>query len=158
MSWCTYPAALFGVVLLSSYSIPLAIAESPFLVKEVVLSKSVENRIPIGVFSPSAYCEKDKNRTTAIPIVETSQTSEIFMWVKVQSSRTGQIRHSWHQQIEESWSKVSEINLPIRPSSGYRMWSKKTIHPERHRGEWMVVLSPADQPERVLCITRFTVR
>lgn len=133
-------------------------AESDFHVEKVVLSKDVTNRNPEGIFSPPAYCEKDKNGQAAIPVVKTSQTSLVILWTKVAATTKGTLRHSWHHQIEGTWTKVSEVNLSIRPSSGYRMWSLKSLKPEVHTGEWMVVVAPSNKPEEILCITRFTVK
>lgn len=133
-------------------------AESDFHIEKVVLSKSVTNRNPQGIFSPPAYCEKDKNGQAAIPIVKTSQTSLVIFWTKVMATTKGTLRHSWHHQIDGTWTKVSEVNLTIRPSSGYRMWSLKSLKPNVHTGEWMVVVAPSHQPEKILCITRFTVQ
>jgi hypothetical protein len=133
-------------------------AESDFHVEKVVLSKDVANRNPEGIFSPPAYCEKDKNGQAAIPVVKTSQTSLVMLWTKVAATTKGTLRHSWHHQIEGTWTKVSEVNLSIRPSSGYRMWSLKSLRPVVHTGEWMVVVAPSNKPEEILCITRFTVK
>ncbi len=133
-------------------------AESDFHVEKVVISKNVANRNPEGIFSPSAYCEKDKNGQAAIPVVQTVQTSQVVFWTKVAAAKNGELRHSWHHQFEGTWTKVSEVNLSIRPSSGYRMWSLKSLKPEIHTGEWMVVVAPSNAPEEILCITRFTVR
>ena len=143
-----------GMILLHS---PLH-AEPDFHVKEVVISKDVANRNPEGIFSPSAYCEKDKNGQTAIPIVKTTQTSQVVFWTKVATASKGILRHSWHHQIEGTWIKVSEVNLAILPSSGYRMWSLKSLKPGIHTGEWMIVVAPSNTPEEILCITRFTVQ
>lgn len=132
-------------------------AGSDFQVEKVVISKHVANRNPEGIFSPSAYCEKDKNGQAAIPVVKSSQTSKVFFWTKVIAATKGTLRHSWHHQIEGTWTKVSEVNLSIRPSSGYRMWSLKSLKPEIHVGEWMIVVSLSNTPEEILCITRFTV-
>ena len=126
--------------------------------EKVVLAQDVTNRNPEGIFSPPAYCEKDKNGQAAIPIVKTSQTSLVILWTKVVAATNGNLRHSWHHKINGTWTKVSEVNLSIRPSSGYRMWSLKTLKPEIHVGEWMVVVSPSSQPGKILCITRFTVK
>ena len=133
-------------------------AESDSHVEKVVLSKDVANRNPEGIFSPPAYCEKDKNGQAAIPVVKTSQTSLVMLWTKVAATTKGTLRHSWHHQIDGTWTKVSEVNLSIRPSSGYRMWSLKSLKPEVHTGEWMVVVAPSNKPEEILCITRFTVK
>ncbi len=132
-------------------------AGSDFQVEKVVISKHVANRNPAGIFSPSAYCEKDKNGQAAIPVVKSSQTSKVFFWTKVIATTKGTLRHSWHHQIEGTWKKVSEVNLSIRPSSGYRMWSLKSLKPEIHTGEWMIVVAPSHTPEEILCITRFRV-
>ena len=133
-------------------------AQSDFVVHKVVLSKHIQNRNPEGIFTPPAYCEKDKNGQASIPIIQASQASEVFLWVKVEANITGKIRHSWHFQIEGTWTKVSEVNLSVRPSPGYRTWSKKRLRPKGATGDWMVVISPSKEPERVLCITRFSVK
>ena len=133
-------------------------AESDFHVEKVVLSKDVANRNPEGVFGPPAYCEKDKNGQAAIPVVKTSQTSKVVLWTKVVATTNGTLRHSWHHQVDGIWTKVSEVNLSIRPSLGYRMWSLKSLKPTIHAGEWMVVVAPSKEPERILCITRFRVQ
>ena len=148
--------ALSSIVL--TMSLGLVHAEPDFQIKKVVFSKDVTDRNPKGIFSPSAYCEKDKNGHAAIPIVKTSQASKVVFWTKVTAAINGTLRHSWHHQIDGIWRMVSEVNLSIRPSSGYRMWSLKSLKPEIHTGEWMVVVAPSNEPEKILCITRFTVQ
>lgn len=138
--------------------IPTAYAESEFHVEKIVISKKVTNRNPEGIFSPPAYCEKDTTGQAAIPVVKTSKTSQVVLWAKVAATTRGTLRHSWHHQINGTWTKVSEVNLSIYPSSGYRMWSLKSLKPEIHTGEWMVVIAPSNAPEKILCITRFTVQ
>lgn len=133
-------------------------AEPDFQVAKVIIAKDVINRNPEGIFSPPAYCEKDKNGQAAIPVIRTSQTRFVMFWTKVVAKTRGKLRHSWHHQIEGIWKKVSEVNLSIRPSPGYRMWSKKSLKPEVHNGEWMVVVAPSDQPTKIICITRFKVQ
>ena len=145
-----------GMVLMMTFS--LVQAESDFHVEKVVLSKDVTNRNPEGIFTPPAYCEKDKDGQAAIPVVKTSQTSKVILWTKVAATSKGILRHSWHHQIDGTWTMISEVNLSISPSSGYRMWSLKSLKPEVHTGEWMVVVAPSNHPERILCITRFTVQ
>ncbi len=149
---------LLGIVLWISLTLASALAETGFLVEQVVLSKEVHNRNPQGMFSHPAYCEKDKNGQAAIPVVQTSKTSQVVLWIKVKATTKGKIRHSWHHQTNGVWTKISEVNIPIRPSSGYRMWSIKTLRPHLHTGEWMIVVAPSSEPDRILCITRFTVK
>ena len=151
-----FMCALNSMVL--TMALGLVHAESNFQVKKIAFSKDVTDRNPKGVFSPPAYCEKDKNAQAAIPIVKTSQTSKVVFWTKVAAAIKGTLRHSWHHQINGTWVKVSEVNLSIRPSSGYRMWSLKSLKPEIHTGEWMVVVAPSSEPEKILCITRFRVQ
>lgn len=148
----------WGMGLLLSLMISPALAQSDFLVEKVVLAKGVENRNPEGIFTPPAYCEKDKNGQAAIPVVQTSQTSQVVFWTKIEATTTGKIRHSWHHQTDGTWTKISEVNIPVRPSSGYRIWSMKSLHPDLHTGEWMIVVAPSNEPNRILCIARFTVK
>ncbi len=133
-------------------------AEPAFHVQKVVIAKAVTNRNPQGIFTPSAYCEKDKNGQAAIPIVKASGTPKVYFWTQVASKKRGTLRHSWHHQIEGTWTKVAEVTLSIRPSPGYRMWSLKSLKPEIHKGEWMIVVAPTHSPEKIICITRFTVQ
>ena len=125
---------------------------------DVALAPSVQNREPIESFSPSAHCEKDKNGKTAIPTIDSSETNQVFFWTRLSSSTDGKIRHAWHLQKDEGWQVIAEVDLSIRASSSYRMWSSKTLRPDLHIGEWMIVVSPADQPEQILCISRFSIQ
>jgi len=147
-----------GLFLSLTITPALVLAQPDFLVKTVVLSKEVDNRNPRGIFTPPAYCEKDKNGQAAIPVVQTSQASQVVFWTKVEATTTGKLRHSWHHQTDGAWTKISEVNIPVRPSSGYRMWSLKSLHPDLHTGEWMIVVAPSNEPDRILCIARFTVK
>lgn len=148
----------WGIGFLLGLTVAPVLAKTDFLVEKVVLSKEVNNRNPQGIFSPPAYCEKDKNGQAAIPVVQTSQTSQVVFWLKVEATTTGKLRHSWHHQTDGGWTKISEVNIPVRPSSGYRMWSMKSLRPHLHTGEWMIVVAPSNEPDRILCIARFTVK
>lgn len=134
------------------------LAQADFLVKTVVLSKDVKKRTPQGIFLPPAYCEKDKNGQAAIPEVQTSKTSHVIFWTKIEATSTGKIRHSWHHKTDGTWTKISEVDIPIQPSPGYRMWSSKSLNPDLHIGEWMIVVAPSKEPDRIICIARFTVK
>ncbi|GJL57501.1 MAG: hypothetical protein NPIRA03_03580 [Nitrospirales bacterium] len=147
-----------GIGLLIGLAGAPLLAQADFVVKTVVLSKEVNKRDPQGKFLPPAYCEKDKNGHAAIPVVQTSQTSQVIFWTKIEATTTGMIRHSWHLKTDGTWTKISEVDIPIRPSPGYRMWSMKSLHPDLHTGEWMIVVAPSKEPNRILCIARFTVK
>ncbi|MEO6203342.1 MAG: DUF2914 domain-containing protein [Nitrospirales bacterium] len=149
---------LRGIGLLIGLAGTPLLAQADFLVKTVVLSKEVNKRNPQGIFRPPAYCEKDKNGQAAIPVVQTSQTSQVIFWTKIEATTTGKIRHSWHHKINGTWTKISEVNISIQPSPGYRMWSMKSLLADLHTGEWMIVVAPSKEPDRILCITRFTVK
>lgn len=138
-------------------STPL-LAQTDFVVRTVVLSEEVNKRNPQGIFLPPAYCEKDKNGQAAMPVVQTSKTSQVIFWTKIEATTTGKIRHSWHHKTDGTWTKISEVDIAIQPSPGYRMWSMKSLHPDIHTGEWMIVVAPSKEPDRILCITRFTVK
>lgn len=135
-----------------------AFAQPDFLVEKVVVAKEVDQKNPKEIFSPPAYCEKDKNGQAAIPIIHASQTPRVFYWTKVKATTSGTLHHSWHHRTNGVWEKVSVVSLSVKPSSGYRMWSLKSLNPDIHTGEWMVVVAPSHEPERILCITRFTVK
>lgn len=133
-------------------------ADTDFTVQKIILSQDIADRNPEKAFFPPAYCEKDKNGKAAIPIVRSSQVSQVVLWTKVQSTTSGSILHTWHHQIDGTWTKVASVNLAIRPSPGFRTWSIHTLRPDQDQGEWMVVLAPSKEPNRVLCITRFSVQ
>ena len=147
-----------GIGLLIGVAGTPLLAQADFLVKNVALSKAVNQRNPQEIFLPPAYCEKDKNGQAAIPVVQTSQTSHVVFWTKIEATTIGTIRHSWHHKTDGAWAKISEVDIPIQPSPGYRMWSMKSLHPDLHTGEWMIVVAPLKEPDRILCIARFTVK
>ena len=153
------PLSWIVILLVSLLHSSLAWADYEML--DVALAPSVQNREPVEAFSPSAHCEKDKNGKTgktAIPTIDSSETDKVFFWTRLSSATEGKIRHAWHLQKDEGWEVIAEVDLSIRTSSSYRMWSSKTLRPDLHIGEWMIVVSPADQPERILCITRFSIQ
>jgi hypothetical protein len=147
-----------GIGIWLSLTITPALAQPDFYVDKVVLSKEIEKRDPKGIFHPPAYCEKDKNGQAAIPVIPISQTSQAMFWTKIAATTPGKIRHSWHHQIDGVWTKISEVNIPVKPSPGYRIWSMKSLNPDLHAGDWMVVVAPSNKPDRILCIARFTVK
>ena len=137
------------------YAVPVW---AEYEVLEVTLARSVQDRHPVESITPPAHCEKDKNGQGSIPVIDSSVTEQVFFWTRIASTEDGTIRHVWHQQIDESWEPIAEVDLTIRPSSSYRMWSSKSLLPNLHIGEWMIVVSPSDQPEQILCITRFSIK
>ncbi len=56
------------------------------------------------------------------------------------------------------WKKVASVDLKVKPSSGFRVWSKKQIDPIVHTGNWKVVISTASNPNTKLCIAKFVVK
>ena len=146
------------IFFLMAFLLPSSFAWADYEMLDVALAPSVQNREPIESFSPSAHCEKDKNGKTAIPTIDSSVTDKVFFWSRLSSSTEGKIRHAWHLQKDEGWEVIAKVDLRIRASSSYRMWSSKTLRPDLHIGEWMIVVSPADQPEQILCITRFSIQ
>lgn len=136
----------------------IGLAEDAFEVLEVALAHAVQDREPVDPFSPPAHCEKDGNGSGSVPVIDASITDQVVFWTKIASSSDGTIRHVWHHEVEGHWATATEVDLSIRPSPGYRMWSSKSLFPELHVGEWMIVVSPADDPNLILCITRFQVQ
>mgnify|MGYP000681098376 CR=1 FL=1 len=129
-----------------------------FDVLDVALASSVRGRQPVKPVSPSAHCEKDKSGKASLPIIDSSKWRKVFLWARIASSSKGSIRHTWHQYINDVWETVSVVDLPISPSPGYRMWSAKAFRKINPIGDWMIVLAPSHEPQRVLCITRFSVK
>ena len=152
------PSIFFLIFSLLSFLLFSAPVWAEYEVLEVALAHSIQDRQPFEPTTPAVFCEKDKNEQSAIPVVDSSVTEKIFFWTRIASTEDGSIRHAWHQQIDESWEPIAEVDLTIRPSSSYRMWSSKSLLPNLHIGEWMIVVSPSDQPEQILCITRFSIK
>lgn len=133
-------------------------ASSDLMIQQVILSQDIADRNPEKIFSPPAYCEKNKNGKVAIPIVHSSQVSKVVLWTKVESTIVGSIRHTWHHKVNDTWNTIFSVNLAIRPSSGFRTWSIHSLRLNHDQGEWMVVMAPSQEPDRILCITRFAVQ
>ena len=148
---------VFLVFLTSTFLNPSPVL-AEFEVLDVALAVSVKDREPTDRFSPSAYCEKDKNGQPAIPVIDSSIVQQVYFWTRVASTVQGTVRHTWHQQMDTGWEMIADVDLSIFPSSGYRMWSSKKIDSAYHLGEWMIVVSSSSDPAQVLCITRFTVQ
>ena len=132
-----------------------------FKVIDIALAQTVKNREPVGLFSPAAYCEKDKNNRPDIPVIDSlsfNQVYQVYLWSRIAASTEGKIRFTWRYQEEEDWKIMAKIDLAIRPSSGYRLWSSKSLYPGTFIGHWMVVIAPSDTPNEILCIARFTVQ
>ncbi len=127
-------------------------------VLDISLSPSIKDRVPINPVSPKAYCEKDKNGKADLPVIKTPRMDKIFFWTRIASTTKGTIRHTWHHYSEDGWKTISKVDLSIRPSSGYRMWSSKTLRTDREIGDWMIVVSPSNNLKHILCITRFSVQ
>ena len=147
------PALILGATLLGTVN-----SWADFEVLDVALTSSVQNREPADPVSPTAHCEKDKSGNADLPVIDSVVQPKIFFWARIASSSEGSIRHTWHQHLKDGWETVSEVDLPIKPSSGYRMWSAKAFHPGDPIGDWMIVLAPSHDPEHILCITRFSVK
>ncbi|GJL65794.1 MAG: hypothetical protein NPIRA05_07650 [Nitrospirales bacterium] len=149
---------LLSLFILGSSVLHSAQAWADFEVLEVSLTSSIQNREPAAPVSPAVHCEKDKNGQSDLPVVNSLARPKIFFWTRIASSSKGVIRHTWHQHLEDGWETIAEVNLPIKPSPGYRMWSSKALHRGNPIGDWMIVVAPSHDPERVLCITRFSVK
>lgn len=127
-------------------------------VVDLALAEAVQDRNPVDPISPPAVCEKDKAPDSAVPVVDSILIPKIFFWTRIASDTEATVLHSWHHKKNDQWVLVAEVDFQIRPSSGYRVWSSKRLDPILHAGEWMIVVAPADRPDHVLCITRFTVK
>ncbi len=149
---------LIPVLILGSTVLSGSESWADFEVLDVALAGSIQNRQPKNPVRPTAHCEKDKNGEGKLPVIDSAVLPKVFFWTRIASSSKGSIRHTWHQQLQDGWETVSVINLPIRPSPGYRMWSAKAFLPGDPVGDWMIVVTPSHDPQHVLCITRFSVK
>jgi len=123
---------------------------------EVELAQAIQNREPAHPTKPPAHCEKDLNRGAPLPRIHTGDQQVVF-WNRVSSTENTLIRHSWHKKSDEGWRAMAHVDLPIQKSTAFRIWSTKDLHPALHRGEWMIVVTLAEDPRDVLCIARFIV-
>ena len=129
-----------------------------FEILDISLTGTVKNREPHDPVSPPAYCEKDKNGKGELPVIDSVDRPKIFFWTRIASSSQGTIRHTWHQHVDNTWVMISQVDLSIKPSSGYRMWSSKDFRRGNPIGDWMIVVASVHDPEHILCITRFSVK
>lgn len=138
------------------YSLAPAFAGQELLA--IALAPKIRHRQPVRPFSPPARCEKDQKGENAIPIVRVSQTRTVHFWTRIASTSWIKIRHSWHQEIKGKWQLLSFVDLKVGRSGSYRTWSKRTMVPQRDAGNWMIVVAPSNDPNRILCISRFIVK
>jgi len=138
------------------YSLTPAWADQELLA--IALAPKIRNRQPVKPFSPPAHCEKDQKGEDSIPIVDVSRTRKVHFWTRMASTSWVKIRHSWHREIQGQWQLLSFVDLKVGRSASYRTWSKKTMVPQRHVGNWMIVVALSNNPEHILCISRFVVK
>ena len=153
-----HPPVLLGFVIVTSLlsSILPSPSWSATDILNVELAHDIIDRDPALPSQPSAHCEKDASRNQVLPRIHTSDHQVVF-WNRVAASDSTTIRHSWHRKSDEGWKPMAQVDLQIQKSSAFRIWSKKDLHPNFHRGEWMIVVSMAHDPKQVLCISRFIV-
>ncbi len=134
---------------------PQAAAEISVI--EVALSEEILDQQPRSPAQPSAYCEKDHRGQETLPIIDSSSGKVVYFWSRVKSTRGSVLRHTWFMNTGHGWKQVAQVDLNIFTSPGFRAWSSKEIAPAIHVGEWMVVVSTAEEPNTVHCIVRFRV-
>ena len=149
---------LLSLLILGSTLFSTADCWADFEMLDISLTGIVNNREPRDPVSPPAYCEKDKNGKGELPEIDSVTRPKIFFWTRIASSSEGTIRHTWHQRVNNTWVMISQVDLSIKPSSGYRMWSSKDFRRGNPIGDWMIVVASARDPEHILCITRFSVK
>ena len=125
---------------------------------EIALASNIENRNPVRPYSPVVLCEKDKNHDTHLPIVNTKKNNQVVFWNRVMSKSPSTFHHTWHKKTSDGWKRMAHVSLKVRRSSSFRTWSKKTIRPRLHIGEWMIIASTDDTLQNVLCIVRFIIK
>ena len=124
----------------------------------IALAPKIQSRQPVKPFSPPARCEKDQKGEDSIPVVDVPRSRTIHFWTRMASTSWVKIRHSWHQKIKGQWKLLSFVDLKVARSASYRTWSKKTMVPQRDVGTWMIVVAPSNDPNHILCISRFIVK
>ncbi|MCA9471530.1 MAG: DUF2914 domain-containing protein [Nitrospirales bacterium] len=147
-----------ALLIISCLLIPTIECWADFEVLDISLAGVIQDRQPIDPVSPPAFCEKDKNGKGELPVIDTAVHPKIFFWMRIASSSAGTIRHTWLQHVDNTWVQISQVNLSIRPSSGYRMWSSKDFRRGDPIGDWMIVVASSADPDQILCITRFSVK
>ena len=124
----------------------------------IALAPKIRSRQPVKPFTPPARCEKDQKGEDSIPLVEVSRNRKVHFWTRMASTSWVKIRHSWHHEIQGQWKLLSFVDLKVGRSGSYRTWSKRTMVPQRDAGHWMIVVAPSNNPNRILCISRFFVK
>ena len=149
-------AILLPIFLIFSFDMFMVSAASGSVqVLDIALTRNVQDREPLGQYKPTAFCEKDQARFGQIPTINLSIDHHVIFWNKIASSKPQTLRHAWHKKTEEGWTSVAQVDIKIAKSKSYRIWSSKDLRANLHQGEWMIVVSLADDPKHILCISRF---
>ena len=148
--------SLLPIFLLCSFAIVLpSEALGSIQVLDIALTRNVQDREPLGQYKPTAFCEKDQARFGQIPTINLSIDHSVIFWNKIASTEAQTLRHAWHKKTEEGWTSVAQIDIKIAKSQSYRIWSSKDLRANLHQGEWMIVVSLAEDQKHILCISRF---
>ena len=125
---------------------------------EISLARNIKNLLPVRPHSPVVSCEKDRNHEIDLPIINSEKDDQVVFWNRIMAKSPVTFHHTWHKKTADGWKRMAHVSLKVRESSSFRTWSKKTIRPRLHIGEWMIVVSADNDLQDVLCIVRFIVK
>lgn len=127
-------------------------------VVEVALAAGVNEREPVGAFTPAAECHANTPPAYRVPVVDSQAFHGVSLWTKVAASQSTEIHHRYHKASESGYTMTTDIVLAVEAATGYRTWSTKSIlRAPIHKGLWRVDIVEAADAERVLCSVYFNV-
>ncbi len=147
------------MVLLVTLIAPLLAACPAFaqvLVVEAALCEDVVNRQPVDLIT--------SDEEAKLPVVEAGKVGQVFLWTKIKAAEETILVHSWYKenpdvtQIGPDMHPMSQIELRISPSDGFRTWSTASLMPGVSEGVWRVTVATAADPGAILYQESFQVK
>ncbi|MFO7597257.1 MAG: DUF2914 domain-containing protein [Desulfocurvibacter africanus] len=126
------------------------------LVVEAALCEDVVNREPVDLITSTDQ--------SVLPVVEAGKTGQVFLWTKIKTSEETVVVHSWYKEnpnvaeLGPDMHPMSEIELRVHPSDGFRTWSTASLMPGVSEGMWRVTVTTAADPENILYQEAFQVK
>lgn len=125
-------------------------------VVEAALCADVVDRQPMGVIT--------SGEQTSPPVVQAGEAAQIFLWTKIATDEEATIVHSWYKEnpdVAQSGMELApaaEIELRVKPSDGFRTWSRVSLLPGLSEGSWRVTVTTAADPRTILYQEAFEVK
>ncbi len=128
-------------------------------VVDIAVTSAVESRNPTNRLAEQTGCQREQPDEDDIPLLP--PLNRLYVWTKVSSTSDVVMRHAYYKdgirvRTQETYTplidrairtvrdirvtlgseRIARIELQIRPSSGWRTWSSKTIDYAVHDGVW----------------------